>query len=147
MSQHLLFEIKSNYFTFPIQDVNSIITKQSHDIRHVPDMPSFIQGLSQLREKTIAIIDLSKLFFNKENKDQEKTIVIINYKNDQFGVIIDKIHNIKDIQDEEIKQTFFVDEYNKYLSGIYNDDENMWLIINVDALIDIKKIGAIQHDN
>lgn len=147
MSQHLLFEINSNYFTFPVQDVNSIITKQSQDIRHVPDMPKFIEGLTQLREKTIEIIDLSKLFFNKENKDQEKIIVIINYKNDQFGIVIDKVHNIKNIEDKEIRQTVFVNEYNKYLSGIYTENENMWLVINIDALIDIKKIGDMQYDN
>jgi len=147
MGQHLLFEINSNHFTFVVKDVNSIITKKSSEIRHVPDMPSFIKGLTQLREKTIAIIDLSNLFFSKKNESQEYTIIIINYKNDLFGIIVDKVHNIKNIEDTEIQDSFFVKDFNKYIRGVYNEGETMWLIIDIEILMSIRKMEEISHDN
>jgi len=60
---------------------------------------------------------------------------------------VDKVHNIKNIEDTEIQDSFFVKDFNKYIRGVYNEGETMWLIIDIEILMSIRKMEEISHDN
>lgn len=134
MNKYLSFEIKNQLYLFDIEDVNSIIEKHPDEISRVPDTPKYFLGITQLREKTISVID-SNLFLNKEKvgTNGDLSIIIINQESDKlYGIAVDRVLGVLEIpKDSLAKKDSIFDKINPYIKGVYQDKENIQLIIDV----------------
>ena len=64
------FRVGRETFGVPIALVHEIV--RVPDITSVPDSPSFIEGVINLRGKIISIVDLRKRFREQSNHDAQK---------------------------------------------------------------------------
>ncbi|MCL1861948.1 MAG: chemotaxis protein CheW [Defluviitaleaceae bacterium] len=102
--------IKDQYLTFAIEDedygveiafVKEIIKMQS--ITKVPEMPSFIEGIINLRGDLIGVLDVRKRF-GKEPKehDEETCIIVLSYNDYTLGIIVDAVQETAIIPSDRI---------------------------------------------
>jgi purine-binding chemotaxis protein CheW len=102
--------IKDQYLTFAIEDedygveiayVKEIIKMQS--ITKVPEMPSFIEGIINLRGDLIAVLDVRNRFGKPSKEhDEETCIIVIVYGEYTLGMIVDAVHETAIIPEERI---------------------------------------------
>ncbi|PIP27410.1 MAG: hypothetical protein COX30_02000 [Candidatus Moranbacteria bacterium CG23_combo_of_CG06-09_8_20_14_all_39_10] len=89
--QLVVFRLDEEEYAMPVEDVQVVINMT--EITPVPNSPSFVAGLINLRGKVIPVIDLEKRFgLQRNNSNIElKHIVVIDIPNSSFGVIVDEV--------------------------------------------------------
>lgn len=106
----VLDTLKDRYLTFPMSDktlafevkfVNEIIDVQ--DITFVPMVPSYIEGVINLRGKVIPIINFYKLFnIDKSKHNRIRCMAIIEYRDTCIGVMVERVNEVLEITPDKI---------------------------------------------
>ena len=149
MNQYLSFDINSKLYLFNISQVHSIIKKQVNDIRPLPESPPFFVGLTQLRESTIGVMCASALFDNKRLtvKDEYDVIIVKTSNEELYGIIVDIVHGVKNIEPEQLTENTMMGQLNPYILKVYNDSENLHLLVDVNRLVEIKNFKEVENEN
>lgn len=102
--------LKDRYLTFPmagrtmaleVEFVTEIIDSQ--DITYVPMVPSYLEGVINLRGKVIPLINFYKLFEIDESKREEnRCMAIIEYKDISISVMVERVNEVLEIKPDKI---------------------------------------------
>ncbi len=89
-------------------DISSVreITRVG-DITHIPEAPSFIQGVINLRGQIIPVVDLGKQFgFAPQEKVPESARIVVTWlKGQAVGILVDEVPEVLRIPAEDIEPT------------------------------------------
>ena len=100
-NMYLTFRLGNEDYGIEIRYVTEIVGMQK--ITEVPDMPSFVKGVVNLRGQVIPVLDM-RLRFNMEPRDyDERTcIVVVNINSSQVGLVVDTVNEVRNINDDQI---------------------------------------------
>lgn len=140
MNQYLITGIGNEKFAFNIKEVKEIITYK--DVSKVPHSNENIFGVIKLREKIISVF-LPTYLFNvdfiiEEESIQDYKIIICEDENDDFGIIVNRVFNVENIND--IQSVPVVNGESTFVSGIYIKDSEIISIIDLGNLEYLKSI-------
>ncbi len=145
-SKYLTFSVDKEIFGLDIRHVDDIIGIQ--DITQVPEQPDYIKGIINLRGKIIPTMDV-RARFRKENReyDDRTCIVVLNMLNTSVGVIVDRVVEVLDINEDQISEPpRFTDEYQShYISGIGNINNEIAMLLDCNKLLNYEQIEALNH--
>ena len=134
--KYLTFGVGEEEYGLEIDYVKEIL--QVQPITEVPDIPSYIKGLINLRGKITPVMDV-RLRFGKMPQDyDERTCIIIVMQNDNMiGLIVDAIRDVLDIDDSQIGDPAGVKSGtpNRYIRSIARTDHGNKLIINLEKVL------------
>lgn len=136
MEAHLVvFKLHNEVYGIDIHRVRSIIPAQT--ITFVPGVPHFIEGLINLRGALVPVIDLrARLDIELDANASKRVIVIVEFGDQQVGIIVDRVTEVCKIPDEAIEPPApllsAVDT--TYLAGIAKVDERIILLLNLDRI-------------
>ncbi|MDR0639691.1 MAG: chemotaxis protein CheW [Spirochaetaceae bacterium] len=106
----------------------------------VPNAPSFVRGVYNLRGDIIPIIDLRTFFHlplsrNIENggNDGQENMLIFHIEDRVYGTIVDKIDKVVGINSEQIQppHPIFGDINIKYIQGVVEKSGDLYIILDV----------------
>lgn len=106
---------------------------------YVPNTAHFVRGVYNLRGDIISVIDL-RLFFNlpAEQRSEEKAEngLILRLETNMLGVIVDSIDKVVGISSTQVQppHPIFGDINVKYISGVAEYDERLYIILDVDRI-------------
>lgn len=145
-NKYLTFSVDKEIFGLDIKHVDDIIGIQ--DITQVPEQPDYIKGVINLRGKIIPTMDI-RVRFKKEDReyDDRTCIVVLNMLNTSVGVIVDRVVEVLDINEDQIAEPpRFTDEYQShYISGIGKIDNEIAMLLDCNKLLDYDQIEALNH--
>ena len=105
-------------------------------ITNVPGTPDFIEGIMNLRGDYITVINLKKfLSLDSSHVQDKKPVVIIKCNELKLALLIDKINELFEFQEDEVLEAgegYFSNEF------MYND--NLYTILNIDKISSDKRI-------
>ncbi len=106
--KYLTFTLAGEDYGLPALKVREII--RIMDITAVPQVPSYVRGVINLRGKVIPVIDLRhKLGFETRDYDERTCIVVVEVALSStktlMGVVVDTVSEVLNIQPEEIEPT------------------------------------------
>ena len=138
--QFLTFFLNEEEYGVDILQVNEI--REWTPITTLPETPSFIKGVINLRGNIVPIIDLRERFSFSSVEYGPTTVVIvlnINSNGNQIvmGIVVDAVSDTHTINQSEIKSSpdcggsISV----KYLQGLVEIDEKLVLLLNIDMLL------------
>lgn len=133
--QFLTFNIEEILYGIDINAVTEIIGIQQ--ITLIPEMPHFIKGIINLRGKIIPILDV-RLRINKVERtyDDRTCIIVINYKEDEVGLIVDCVQEVISIQDEAaMLMTDHQLASGEFISQVIRNEEKIYMIMDLEKLI------------
>lgn len=143
--KYLTFVLDSESYGIGINNVTEIIGIQP--ITLVPELPSYIKGIINLRGKIIPVMDV-RLRFKKTFRDyNDRTcIVVVDVNELSIGLIVDSVSEVSIIQDENIVPPPNLNKVsNKYISGIGKIDNEVKLILDCDKLINYEDIDGLSN--
>ncbi len=111
----------------------------------MPDLPDYVKGSINLREKVISVMD-ARLRFNKEEKeyDDKTCIVIINIEDVTFGLIVDGVKEVASIDEADIASLPTIinneDSGCRFIEGIGKVENDNWLFIDCRKLLNDKEL-------
>ncbi|MEZ4600001.1 MAG: chemotaxis protein CheW [Syntrophotaleaceae bacterium] len=98
----LTFRVADEDYGIAIRHVTEIIGIQK--ITVVPDMPSFIKGVINLRGKVIPVMDVrSRFCLSGREYDERTCIVVVNVDDRATGLVVDRVNEVADIPEEQVE--------------------------------------------
>lgn len=148
--KYMTFKSGNEYFGLKIQYVNEIIGFQT--ITAIPETEDYIKGLINLRGKILPVIDVRLRFKQEPFEYNDRTcIIVINVKETVVGLIIEKIAEVVEIQDENILPPPSIGRadkvQNKYVYGIGRVGDDVKLLLDPDKLINDEDLSVIEQVN
>jgi purine-binding chemotaxis protein CheW len=104
--QLVVFELDTEEYGVEITDLQEII--RIPDITPIPNAPSFIPGIFNLRGKIIVVVDLENRFNlvrDNQEKKAEGNIVITEVGGNSYGIIVDQVSEIINASKDSIQAT------------------------------------------
>ncbi len=103
----------------------------------MPYTEGYIEGVIQLREEIIPLVDLRKCFGKEINNNEDSRIVVVELQNEKMGVIVDEVVEVKKITTDNIE---FVDESsiiaNPFVKLIGKSENRLLLIMDINCIFD-----------
>jgi purine-binding chemotaxis protein CheW len=100
--KYLTFILNREEYGIEIRHVTEIIGMQN--ITVVPDMPSYVRGVINLRGKVIPVMDVRLRFgLGERDYDDRTCIIVINIDDQSVGLIVDRVSEVLDIPKGEIE--------------------------------------------
>lgn len=133
--QYVSFILSKEKYAINIMSVEEILRKV--DITAVPNAPSFIEGIVNIRGKVIPVVDLKKkLSIGSSNDDSNVRIIITNLKNKRVGFLVDAVDEVIRIDHSIIEQApaLSVNVDSDYISGVAKTEKGMTILLDINKI-------------
>ena len=101
LQQIVGFRIGKENFGVPIAIVREIVRMM--EITVVPDAPSYIEGVINLRGKIIPVVDLRKRFAEEIEPNRRNRILVAELDGHQVGLVVDAANEVMKVNPELIE--------------------------------------------
>lgn len=147
---YMTFKSGNEYFGLKIQYVSEIIQFQT--ITAIPETEDYIKGLINLRGKVIPVIDVRLRFKQEPFEYNDRTcIIVINVKSMLVGLIVEKIAEVVDINEENILPPPTIGRtekaHSKYVYGIGKVGNSVKLLLDPDKLLNDDDLTVVEEAN
>lgn len=146
--QLVTFQLGEEQYGIDIMDVKEIVRVQN--IRPIPNAPSYVEGIFNLRSEIIPIINLHKRFHLKKlalNEDDEllSGFIIIDIDGMKLGVIIDKVSRVVTVETEKIQPPpqMLSGIGAEYIQGVIHQEKGYLIILDIRRLFNPKELQKI----
>lgn len=138
MVQLVNFRLRDEEFGVDIGLVREIT--RVADITHIPEAPSFVYGVTNLRGQVIAVIDLARQFGLAPQKELPETakIVVTEIRGQTVGILVDEVPEVLKISDENIEPApeFIQTEVRTdYIKGVCKLDNRLIILLDLEKLL------------
>lgn len=143
--QVIVFCLANEEYALPItkvKDINRVLP-----ITKMPHAPSFMEGIINLRDKIIPIVDLRARFgLPVGEKTEESRIVIVEFNHQVLGIMVDSVEEVLTIPGEEIDSPPAAAKLDQsYIEGIGKVDQRLLILLDVDKIFTEYEIKALKQ--
>jgi len=146
--QLVTFQLGEELYGVNIMDVKEIVRVQP--IRAIPNAPSYVEGIFNLRSEIIPIISLHKRFHIKKLASTEEDellsgFVILDIEGMKLGIIIDRISRVVTIEKEDVQPPpqMFSGIGAEYIHGVVRQENGYLIILDIRTLFNPKELQKI----
>ena len=148
--QLVVFRLRNEEFGVEIGSVLEI--SRVLEITRIPQAPSFIEGVIDLRGQVIAVVDLARQFGLPAQKQQSLTarIVVVEVAGQTVGLLVDQVPGVLKIEQENIEPTpelIQTEIKRDYIKGVGKLGERLIILLelnNVLAPHEIEAVGTVK---
>ncbi len=150
MIQLVNFRLRDEEFGVDIGSVKEII--RMAEITHIPDAPSFIHGVTNLRGQVIAVIDLAKQFGLAPRQDlgESARIVVTEIKEQTVGMLVDEVPEVLKIPSANIEpapELIQTEVKKDYIKGVGKLDNRLIIILDLEKLLADHEVEELTKAN
>ena len=148
--QLVTFQLGEEQYGIDIMDVKEIVRVQ--DIRSIPNAPSYVEGIFNLRSEIIPIINLHKRFHLRkppmgEEDEMLSGFIIIDLDGMKLGVIIDRVARVVSVETERIQAPpqMLSGIGAEYIQGVVHQEQGYLIILDIRKLFNPKELQKISE--
>jgi len=144
--QFLTFTIQGEEYGIEILRVQEI--KGFSRIRPIPNAPSYVKGVMNLRGTVVPIVDLRARFGMSEAEyNQFTVIIVVSVGSRVVGLLVDAVSDVLNINRQQIEETpeMGSDTETGFFRGMGKVGEKLVLLLNVDRLVGNEKIEGLEQ--
>lgn len=135
--KYMTFMSSGECYGISIRCVNEIVGLSK--IASVPETASYVRGLINLRGKIIPVIDVRMRFGKEPLEYNDRTcVIVITVNKTVVGLIVDKIAEVRTVEEEQIVPPPSVvnnSGQSRFIYGIVRTDEDVIMLIDPANLI------------
>lgn len=144
-NKYLFFRISKESYGIGIRHIIEIIELQA--ISSVPDMPSYVRGVINLRGKVIPIVDLRLRFGMEERVYDDRTCIIVtDIDKVLIGFIVDTVEEVMEILENAIEpppRFKSASGHERYISGMGKVGNSVKILIDVEKIVRDEEIQGL----
>ncbi len=144
--QLVTFRLGTEEYGINIMQVQEII--RLPDIVWVPKTRSFVEGIINLREQVIPVVDLAKrLGVSSEGRTDDTRVVIANIQGSLVGLVVDSVSEVMRIRKEDIEPLpeIMTASNEKCLKGIAKLDDRLIILLDLENALSDDDILQLQE--
>ena len=143
--QLVVFELAKELYGINIAMVESIIKMQS--ITQLPQTPTYIKGVTNLRGTVLPVIDLRLRFGLDVQPDTKQTrVIIVTMGNLTVGIMVDGVSEVLRVSDDTIEPLpSMVNSVNSdFLKGIVRLEDRLIILLEVEKVLDLEEKRSLE---
>lgn len=137
-TQFVVFKLNEEEYGVNIKQVQEIGSYQKATL--VPNSPEFVEGIINLRNMVIPVINLKARFGIKNHDvvDENTRLIVMNVGDRYFGFITDDASEVLSINDDDIEETpeILRGANRRYISGIGKVGNRIMVLLDMELLLD-----------
>jgi purine-binding chemotaxis protein CheW len=144
--QIVIFSLDKEDYGLPIekvQEINRMVT-----ITKLPNTPTFMEGIIDLRGKVIPVMDLRKRFgLSPLEHKAESRIMVTDIAGKTVGLIVDAVNEVARLSGENIEPpppSFVWDA--KFVSGVGKREKSLVILLDIDRIISQQEQETLKMD-
>lgn len=144
--QLVVFDLANEHYGLDISAVEGIIKMQA--ITKMPQAPSFVEGVTNLRGTVVPVIDLRKRFGLATLEHTKDTrIVVVYMEKTKIGMIVDGVSEVLRIPEESIEPTPpMVSTVNTaFIRGIAKLDNRLVTLLDLSKVLSLEEQMVINR--
>lgn len=131
--QYLTFKIDDGLYGLDIQAVCEI--KHMQPISALPNVPSYMAGVINLRDSIIPIMDLrTRLGAPKKGFTKDTCIVVVEWSEKRMGLIVDAVSTVTNLNDSQIDRSIHEEAKEGFVNGIGKQNDSLIMLMDVKKL-------------
>lgn len=143
--EYLTFILDNEEFGVDILCVQEI--KVWSPVTEIPNTPSYLKGVVNLRGVIVPIVDLRERF-QREPLDYGATTVVIilraklNSNEVVVGIVVEAVSEVYKVNKKDIRQApdFGSQVNSRFIEGIATIDEKLIILLDSDKLLDVEEL-------
>jgi purine-binding chemotaxis protein CheW len=146
--EYLTFMLDGEEFGVDILRVQEI--KVWTPVTEIPDTPSYLKGVINLRGEIVPIVDLRQRFRRQPLEYSATTVVVVlrtetNGQNVVVGVVVDAVSDVYKMDDRDIKAApdFGSTIDNRFIEGMATVGEKIVILLNTVKLLDVEELYSL----
>jgi purine-binding chemotaxis protein CheW len=146
--QLVTFQLGAESYGIDIMIVDGIVRVE--ETRSIPNAPSYVDGIFNLRGEIIPIINLHKRFHIRPAELSEEDMllsgfIIIKISGMKIGIIIDKISRVitVDLNKMQLPPQMLSGIGAEYIQGVFTRDEGYLILLEIERLFDPKELQQL----
>jgi purine-binding chemotaxis protein CheW len=145
--QLVICQLSKEEYGVQISSVKEII--RIPDITKIPHVPDYVEGIINLRNKIIPVINLATKFnLSHEGLNDQSRIVIVEIGNVVAGMVVDAVTEVLRVSAEDIERapemiTSNISE--KYIDGVGKLDDRLLILLDIDQIFTEEQKVQIHH--
>lgn len=139
-TQFIVVKFDHEQYGINIQYVQNIV--RMIRITRVPNAPSFIKGVINLRGEIVPVMSVRKKFNLEDDAYTNSTrIIIVKVDGNAIGLIVDEVLEVIELHDDHIEKLISekTDERGQYVYAVGKIDEELVTLLNVETLIAVEE--------
>jgi purine-binding chemotaxis protein CheW len=134
--QLVSFQLDKELYGIEITKVREIILIT--EITRIPQTPSYVKGLINLRSTVIPVIDLRSLFGLPEGEmTDDSRIMVLQAKGKTIGIVVDAVSEVLRVKRDQIAPPppTVAGLGREYLTGIVKLDKQLLILLDIDKIL------------
>ena len=143
--QFVGFRLADQMYAFRIEGIQEIVIPDS--VTRMPQVPDYVEGVSNLRGTIIPIINLRRLFDLEEKpKDDETRTIVVNVGTRTIGCSVDAVTQVIKITPEMIQPApdIVKSDGAAYIAGFAKQDNGLVILLDINELLDPTKLEHVR---
>jgi purine-binding chemotaxis protein CheW len=139
--QLVIFSLSNEYFGIDISTVEGIVKIQ--EITKIPEMPEFMEGVTNLRGEVLPVINLERRFGIPPHKtNNESRIVVVNVGKMKVGMIVESVSEVLTIDDTQVEPApALVTSLNsRFITGIARVEKRLVILLDLGLVLSAEDI-------
>lgn len=144
--QFVGFRIADHEYAFRIEQIQEIVIPDR--VTPLPQVPDYIEGVSNLRGAIIPIINLRRLFdLEPKPRDEETRTIVANVGSRTIGCTVDAVSQVIRISQDQIQPApdLVKSEGASYLAGVAKIDSRLVLLLEINELLEPEKLEQVRE--
>jgi purine-binding chemotaxis protein CheW len=140
------FRLDDQEYAFRIEQIQEIVIPDR--VTRVPQVPDYVEGVSNLRGTIIPIINLRRLFdLDIKAKDEETRTIVTNVGSRTIGCTVDAVTQVIRILPEQIQGVpeNMRSEGAVCIEGFAKLESRLVILLNIDELLDPAKMEQLRQ--
>jgi purine-binding chemotaxis protein CheW len=141
----VIFRLAKEEYGLPItkvQEINRLVP-----ITKLPQTPSFMEGIINLRGRIIPVVDLRKRFqLAAADQSEDNRIIIVEVNGQTVGIIVDAVTEVVRLSGANIEPpppAFILDA--QYIHGVGKFDERLLILLDIDKILTSQEEIALKQ--
>jgi len=137
LDQNLAFTVKSQEFgiqAMRVQEISTVLPTTK-----VPNAPSYIEGIMNLRGRLASVINFrKKLGFEPKEHDEDTRVIVVELDTFPIGIIVDSVEEVIKIPEEKVQklpESTTTSASKDYMTGVGMLDNRLIILLDVDKVL------------
>lgn len=145
MDQYVVFRLREEYFGVPIEQVHAI--EKIPELTKIPQAPTYVSGMAELRGEVTTVIDLRKLLGIGEINHEHARALIVDIQGLRLGIMVDEAREVLNLDPSTIEDPpqMIGGIEKEYISGVSKQNERLLIVMNLEKVLNIKQVEEVKE--
>jgi len=141
------FRLGKEIYGVDIFKVQEVI--HNRQVVSIPNSPPFVEGIIQVRERIIPVVDLKKrLSINHDGRGEKKRILILELEERALGVIVDDISRVMSLDEEMIEslpESVIDDRNTNCIKKLAKSRAGLIIVLSPEHILSTKELEQLEE--